>query len=158
MTHFPCVICETEVHYTDKALACDNCNMWIHLKFHKLIDLDYKWLQKGMKKGFCILCILEIFTIFTRYNKEENCSILTKPTVALIKINKHLPDNSLSNLLDCKHRDNKDNMYFQCLSDQFKTFLTILTFVLFKKFWRSLHTAFLVRCKLWYYCCYWVKN
>ena len=86
MTHFPCVICETEVHYTDKALACDNCNMWTHLKFHKLIDLDYKWLQKGMKKGFCILCILEIFTIFTRYNKEENCSILTKPTVALIKI------------------------------------------------------------------------
>ena len=74
--------------------------------------------SKKNEKWFCILCISEIITICSKYNREAKSSILTKPTEALIDLNNHLPDNLFNNLPDCKHRD---NLCFRCLLDHFKT-------------------------------------
>ena len=42
---FPCRICAKNVNGKDKALQCDLCGLWIHIKCNKLNYLDYRYLQ-----------------------------------------------------------------------------------------------------------------
>ena len=38
-------ICTKTVHYKDKAVHCDLCELWIHIKCNNLNYLDYRYLQ-----------------------------------------------------------------------------------------------------------------
>ena len=42
---FPCRICTKNVHEKDKAVQCDLCELWIHIKCNNLNYLDYRYLQ-----------------------------------------------------------------------------------------------------------------
>ena len=42
---FPCKICAKNVHDKDKAVQCDLCELWIHIKCNNLNYLDYRYLQ-----------------------------------------------------------------------------------------------------------------
>ena len=42
---FPCWICTASVHDKDKAVQCDLCELWIHIKCNNLNYLDYSYLQ-----------------------------------------------------------------------------------------------------------------
>ena len=42
---FPCRICAKNVHGKDKAVQCDLCEIWIHIKCNKFNYLDYMYLQ-----------------------------------------------------------------------------------------------------------------
>ena len=42
---FPYRICAKNVHDKDKAIQCDLCEFWIHIKYNNLIYLDYRYNQ-----------------------------------------------------------------------------------------------------------------
>ena len=42
---FPCRICEKNVSDNDKAVQCDLCELWVHIKYNRY--LDYRYLQNS---------------------------------------------------------------------------------------------------------------
>ena len=42
---FPCKICAKNIQDKDKAVQCDLCELWIHIKCNNLNYLDYRYLQ-----------------------------------------------------------------------------------------------------------------
>ena len=49
------------VHDKDKAVQCDLCELWIHIKCNKLNYLDYRYLQNCDESWYCIECCSTIF-------------------------------------------------------------------------------------------------
>ena len=43
---FPCKICNNPVAKNHKAVECDNCGLWVHIKCNKINTQTYKYLQK----------------------------------------------------------------------------------------------------------------
>ena len=41
-----CLSCEKIVKNHDKAICCDLCIRWIHIRCNNLNDLDYEYLKK----------------------------------------------------------------------------------------------------------------
>ena len=62
---FPCKICENNVTNSDKAIQCDLCDSWVHIKCNDLNYIDYKLLQNSNDLWFCISCCTEIFLFCT---------------------------------------------------------------------------------------------
>ena len=58
---FPCKICAKNVHDKDKAVQCDLCELWIHIKCNNLNYLDYRYLQNCDESWYCIECCSTIF-------------------------------------------------------------------------------------------------
>ena len=58
---FPCRICTKNVHDKDKAVQCDLCELWIHIKCNNLNYLDYRYLQNCDESWYCIECCSTIF-------------------------------------------------------------------------------------------------
>ena len=42
-----CPFCEKIVKTRDKAICCDLCSKWIHIKFNNLNDLEYEYLKSN---------------------------------------------------------------------------------------------------------------
>ena len=53
---FPCRFCTKNVHDKDKAVQCDLCELWIHIKCNNLNYLDYRYLQNCDEFWYCIEC------------------------------------------------------------------------------------------------------
>ena len=53
---FPSRICTKNVHDKDKAVQCDLCELWIHIKCSNLNHLDYTYLQNCDESWYCIEC------------------------------------------------------------------------------------------------------
>ena len=60
---FPCRICRKNVHDKDKAVQCDLCKLWIHIKCNNLNYLDYRYLQTCDESWYCIECCSTIFPL-----------------------------------------------------------------------------------------------
>ena len=58
---FPCRICAKNVSDKDKAVQCDLCELWVHIKCNDLSYLDYRYLQNSNKSWYCIECCSKIF-------------------------------------------------------------------------------------------------
>ena len=58
---FLCRICTKNVHDKDKAVQCDLCELWIHIKCDNLNYLDYRYLQNCDESWYCIECCSTIF-------------------------------------------------------------------------------------------------
>ena len=68
---FPCRICTKNVHDKDKAVQCDLCELWIHIKCKNLNYLDYRYLQNYDESWYCIECCSTIFHFnFLSSNKK----------------------------------------------------------------------------------------
>ena len=50
---FLCRICAKNVNDKDKAVQCDLCELWIHIKCNKLNYLDYRYLQNCDESWYC---------------------------------------------------------------------------------------------------------
>ena len=64
LTHlkFPCKICAKNVSEKFKAVHCDLCEIWVHIKCNNLNYLDYRYLQKKSNESwYCIECCSTIF-------------------------------------------------------------------------------------------------
>ena len=68
---FPCKICAKNVHDKDKAVQCDLCELWIHIKCNNLNYLDYRYLQNCDESWYCIECCSTIFP-FNSLSSNEN--------------------------------------------------------------------------------------
>ena len=58
---FLCRIRTKNVHYKDKAVPCDLCELWIHIKCNNLNYLDYRYLQNCDESWYCIECCSTTF-------------------------------------------------------------------------------------------------
>ena len=81
---FPCKICAKNVHDKDKAVQCDLCELWIHIKCNNLNYLDYRYLQNCDESWYCIECCSTIFP-FNSLTSHKNflawCTINTDSNI-----------------------------------------------------------------------------
>ena len=68
---FPCRICARNVHDKDKAVKCDLCELWIHIKCNNLNYLDYRYLQNCDESWYCIKCCSTVFP-FSSLSSNKN--------------------------------------------------------------------------------------
>ena len=57
MTKFPCSSCEKNVNKNHRAIQCDICDRWIHIKCNFLNSKDYECLKNSEESFICIKCI-----------------------------------------------------------------------------------------------------
>ena len=60
---FPGKICAEKVNEKDKAVQCDLCEFWIHIKCNNLNYLDYRYLQNCDESWYCRECCSTTFPI-----------------------------------------------------------------------------------------------
>ena len=68
---FPCIICAKYVQDKDKAVQCDLCELWIHIKCNNLNYLDYRYLQNCDESWYYIECCSTIFS-FNSLSSNKN--------------------------------------------------------------------------------------
>ena len=95
---FPCRICAKNVHDKDKAVKCDLCKLWIHIKCNNLNYLDYRYLQKSDESWYCIEYCSTIFP-FNSSSSNKNflaCCTTTDSDIRQWKNIENDPDSLLS--------------------------------------------------------------
>ena len=68
---FPCKICAKNVSDKVKAVQCDLCELWVHIKCNNLNYLDYRYLQNSNESWYCIECCSTIF-LFDSLSSNKN--------------------------------------------------------------------------------------
>ena len=69
---FPCSIFAKKVHGKDKAVQCDPCKLWIHIKCSNLNSyLDYRYPQNCGESWYCIECCTPIL-LFNSLSSNKN--------------------------------------------------------------------------------------
>ena len=76
-----CGICQKEVKNNDKAIECNKCQSWIHIKCNKLTIKQYKHFQNNQEETFecknCTKCQVCNKTVAANHRAIE-CSICLK--------------------------------------------------------------------------------
>ena len=94
---FPCKICVKNVQDKDKAVQCDLCELWIHIKCNSLIYLDCRHLQNCDESWYCIECCSTI-SPFNSLSSNKNflaCCINTDSNIIQWKDLENDPESSL---------------------------------------------------------------
>ena len=75
---YPCGICTKKVSQRNKAIQCDLCNYWNHIKCDDIDDKTYEALKKSTKSEiyYCKVCREEIFPFQTLSNDQFFTSII----------------------------------------------------------------------------------
>ena len=93
---FPCRISAKNVPDNDKAVQCDLCDFWIHIKCNSLNYLDYRYLQNCDESWHCVECCSSIFP-FNSLSSSKNFLACCTST------------NSDSNFIQLKELENDHN-------------------------------------------------
>ena len=56
---FPCRKCEKPVAKNHRAVQCDVCDYWVHIKCNNITALKYESMQEDDNKWVCTLCLNE---------------------------------------------------------------------------------------------------
>ena len=58
---YPCGICSKNVTFRHKAIQCDSCNFWNHIKCDQIDIKTYEELKKSnnTEKYYCKICKIE---------------------------------------------------------------------------------------------------
>jgi hypothetical protein len=72
MMSFPCGTCGKAVKNNQKAVCCDLCNLWVHLKCNNLDNKTYFILMNSTETWFCSKCTNEIIPFSTVNNDDLN--------------------------------------------------------------------------------------
>ena len=67
----PCRVCTINVHDKDKAVRCDLCELWIHIKCNNLNYLDYRYPQNCDESWYCIECCNTIFPFNSQSSNKK---------------------------------------------------------------------------------------
>ena len=122
MIQFPCRVCSKAVGDSHRAIECDLCKTWIHIKCNKIDQIDYKFYQDNRDKCFfCIKCSAENIAFSSlNDNKFEICvkngikylpdtDVSFKPSYSEQRLFNKL-NNSINNNAFCfVQEDNEDN-------------------------------------------------
>ena len=95
---FPCNICAKNVQEKDKAVQCDLCELWIHIKCDNLNYLDYRYLQNCDESWYCIECCSTFFR-FNSLLSNKNILVCCNYTDSNITKWKDLENDHVSSLL-----------------------------------------------------------
>ena len=93
-----CSICAKKVHDKDKAVKCDPCEIWIHIKCNNFNYLDYRYHQNCDEPWYCIKCYSKIFP-FNSFSSNKNflaCCTSTNSDIIQWKDIENDHDSSLS--------------------------------------------------------------
>ena len=69
---FPYSICTKTIDDNDNSIYCDQCNLWVHIKFNNLNFIDYQHLNGNDDHWFCLKRNAELFLFGTLNNKTFN--------------------------------------------------------------------------------------
>jgi len=58
---FPCTVGKLNVHNNHRAIFCDSCHNWAHLKCSSFTRLEYSAMFKSNDGWFCSTCLASIF-------------------------------------------------------------------------------------------------
>ena len=76
MTAFPCSVCGKEVYDWHKAITCDTCEKWVHIKCNKLDKKDHKYHEDNPDAPFnCIKCMENHVPFSKLDNNQFNISV-----------------------------------------------------------------------------------
>ena len=67
----PCKICAKDVSENVKAVQCDLCELWVHIKRNNLNYLDYRYLQNSNESWYGRECCSTIFP-FNSLSSNKN--------------------------------------------------------------------------------------
>ena len=76
MPEYPCLSCNRNVNWNHKAVQCDVCNRWVHIKCNFLNNNDYIQLQNTDSPFYCIKCNEENIPFSKLSNKELCISVI----------------------------------------------------------------------------------
>ena len=93
---FPCKICARNVHNKDKAVQCDLCELWIHIKWNNLNYVDCRYLQKCEKPWYCRECCSTIFPFNSLSSSRNVLACCTDSNIIQERDLKNDYDSSLS--------------------------------------------------------------
>ena len=89
---FPCKICNSPVAKNRKAVECDNCGLWVHIKCNNINTETYKYLQKESCAWYCISCSSKIFP-FSNLNEDDFHKTIHGKKVPFLTITKNRNQN-----------------------------------------------------------------
>ena len=75
LTAFPCGICLNPVAKNHKAVKCDNCDLWIHIKCNKINVQTYNLLINDNTVWYCLTCSMIVTFIQLFKIKQSNPSL-----------------------------------------------------------------------------------
>ena len=93
---FPCKICARNVYDKDKAVQCDLCELWIHIKWNNLNYVDCRYLQKCEKPWYCRECCSTIFPFNSLSSSRNVLACCTDSNIIQERDLKNDYDSSLS--------------------------------------------------------------
>ena len=88
---FPRKVCAKNVQCKDKAVQCDLCELWIHIKCNNLNYLGYRYLQTCDESWYCIECCSTNFPFNSIFSNKNFLACCT---------------NTDSNITQCKDLEN----------------------------------------------------
>ena len=86
----PCKLCKKSVGARHKAIKCDLCNLWVHIKCNFLDNKTYKSLQENDNSWYCIVCSKESIPYSSLSEQDFMQTVQGKN-----KINPNFPDSTL---------------------------------------------------------------
>ena len=125
MIDYPCRVCYKAVKDRDRAIECDLCKTWLHLKCNNYDKNDYKFHQENpYEPFFCIKCCAENIPFSTLNDIQfELCvkkgihilpddDFRFKPSVSEQRLFNKLNNAINNNAFDLNEEDNEDNNDF----------------------------------------------
>ena len=127
MINFPCGICCKSVNRNQKAIQCDICKFWVHIKCNGLNANDYTSLQNSEDDWFCCNCLNEILPFGVKSSSltyDNNLSSVEMKQF-LSQLNSLATDEVSTETMagvNCKYYDPDEFSSLQVNSDKFSLF------------------------------------
>ena len=102
-TAFPCGICLNPAAKNHKALRCDNCDLWIHVKCNKINIQTYNLSINDNTVWYCLTCSKRLFPFLALLNDNDLHSTIQGKTIKFKAFTRKR--NSLENVLIDKLND-----------------------------------------------------
>lgn len=86
---FPCSVCKKAVGSRHKAIQCDHCDKWVHIKCNNIDKKTYQKLQNDSTKWFCKNCLSEVIPFSKlddiEFDKLHFCTTMEPKVVPVCK-------------------------------------------------------------------------
>ena len=111
LAKFPCKICENSVARNHKAIQCDKCHLWVHIKCNKTNTQTYRLLERDGTTWYCISCSKDLFPFFSLNDNDFHTTIQGQK-IKFISVNKKRSSSEnvlLDKLSDAINGENLEN-------------------------------------------------
>ena len=68
LTMFPCAVCQLEVSWTQQAVACDNCDVWLHKSCASLNSAEFNDIENCSWTCYCCRSVNVESFIYKAFN------------------------------------------------------------------------------------------